>query len=238
MLQAQKSARQEGDPLLGDHAQQPTDVVTGSTLHRMQTVALRTLQVTTNQAVVCRQVSIDGLNGLAPPELLFLLLADPLGFAPVHDVHTRVVRVHASVAQINECRCELCFAVLHQDRGLLHWLGQGVPVIRIPMECPSAHDQVALECAGDTHLDPEFPGCFGLAFVHLRGISGIELGLFIDTLALAALGIDALGLVQDLSERLAHGRPDRAGLGGCAAEGIEAKHAKTGSRVVIPISPG
>jgi hypothetical protein len=88
-----------------------------------------------------------GLNRLAPLEQLCLLFADPFALAPVHDAHIRVVRIHPPIAQIDERRCGLGVRVLHQDRGqlkLLKLLGQGVPVVRIAVERPRAHDQVVL----------------------------------------------------------------------------------------------
>jgi hypothetical protein len=33
---------------------------------------------------------------------------------------------------------------------------RGVPVIRIAWEAPGPHDQVALECSDQAHLDSEF----------------------------------------------------------------------------------
>ena len=83
-----------------DHAQQPLDVVTRRAQHRVQPVASFTLEVTAFHPVVALEVADDGLDGLAPLEQLSLLFADPLGLAPVHDVHTGQVRVHAPVAQI------------------------------------------------------------------------------------------------------------------------------------------
>ena len=41
-----------------------------------------------------RQLVDDRLDRLAPFEQLSLLLTDPLGLAPVHDVHVQVVRIH------------------------------------------------------------------------------------------------------------------------------------------------
>ena len=109
---------------------------------------------------------------------------------------------------------------MHQDRGLLQLLGQGVPVIRVAVKRLGAHDQVALELrgAGDAHLHAKLVRLLGLAFadaVHLGCVPGVELGLAIDGLALAALGVEALGLVQRLGERLPNGLPDGMGsLGG------------------------
>ncbi len=72
-------------------------------------------------------------------------------------------RIHPPVAPIDEHRRGLDRTVLHQDRGLLELFAQGVSVIRMAMEGPRTHDQVALERAGNARLDAEFVGCSGLA---------------------------------------------------------------------------
>ena len=113
----------------------------------------------------------DGLDGLAPLEQLSLLFADPLGLAPVHDVHTGQVRVYAPVAQIHEGRRWFGCAVLHQDRGLLQLLGQSVAVVRVAVECTRAHDQVAPQRAGNAHLHPELVGVLALPLL-MQSTSG------------------------------------------------------------------
>lgn len=102
--QAQIKLLQEGDALAGNRGQQPADVVARRTLHRVQTVPLRSLEVTAVHAVIGLEVSDDRLDRLAPFEQLSILLADPLGLASVHDVHIRVVRFYTPIAQIHEHR--------------------------------------------------------------------------------------------------------------------------------------
>ena len=103
----------------------------------------------------------------------------------------------------------------YQDGRLLQLLVQGVAVIRIAVERPGTHDQVALERAGNAHLHPELVRLPGLAFadaVHLGRMPGVELGQSIGGFALAALVHDAPGFVQGLTQRMTHGRPDGTGL--------------------------
>ena len=98
----------------------------------------------------------------------------------MHDAHTGQVRTHPPVAQIDERRRRFYRAVLHQDRGLLQLLGQGVPVIRVAMKRPRTHDQVVFERAGDAYLHPELVGRAGLAFadaVDIGRVPGVQLGL-------------------------------------------------------------
>ena len=92
----------EAHPLLGDHAQQPFDVVACRAQHGVQPVALLTLEGATVHAVIALEVADDGLDGLAPLELFSVLAADAFGFAPVHDMHIRVASIHAPIAQVNE----------------------------------------------------------------------------------------------------------------------------------------
>lgn len=97
----------------------------------MQPVTGFTLQVTAVHAVIGLEVADDRLDGLAPLEQPSLLLAEPLGLAPVNDVHIWVVRIQTSIAQISgRCRW-LRPVVLHQDRGLRQLLIERVPAIRI-----------------------------------------------------------------------------------------------------------
>ena len=95
-------------------------------------------------------------------------------------------------------------------------LVQGVSVVRVSGEGARAHDQVALERADHAHLDAELVGLAGLALgdaFDFRRMPGVELGLAIDRLALAALGCDARSLGQGAIQRLAHGLPDGTDLG-------------------------
>jgi len=124
-------------------------------------------------------------------------------------------RIHPRVAQIHKRRCGLDRTVLHQDRGLLELFAQGVSVIRMAMEGPRTHDQVALERAGDAHLDAELIRRSRLTLadaLHLRGMPSVELGAALWRLALAALRCDALGLLQRLAQDVAHGLREQAGL--------------------------
>ena len=129
----------------------------------MQPVPALTLEVAAVHAVIGLEVADDRLNGLTPPEQLSLLLADPFGLAPVHDVHIRVVCIHTPITQIHE-RCRwLRPAVLHQDRGLFQLLIERVPVVRVAVEGFGPHDQVTPQCAGNAQLHAELVGCSGLA---------------------------------------------------------------------------
>ena len=116
----------------------------------MQSVFLRSLEVTAVPAVIGLEVADDRFDRLTTPELASLLLADPFGLAPVHDVHIRLVRIHDPIAQIGE-RCGwLDCTVLHQDRRRHQSLVQGVAVVRVAVEDFGTHDRVALERAGNT----------------------------------------------------------------------------------------
>lgn len=81
--------------------------------------------------VVLLEVPNDWLNGLAALEQLALFGRDTLGFAPVHDVHLRVVGVYAAVAQIHKGGAGLAPGVLHQNAGLLELGVEGVAVIGV-----------------------------------------------------------------------------------------------------------
>ena len=74
--------RQHGaDALLGDHAQQPADVVACCAQHGMQPVTRLPFEVAAVHAVIGFEMPDDGLDGLTPPQQPSLLLADPLGLA-------------------------------------------------------------------------------------------------------------------------------------------------------------
>lgn len=62
MAQAQIKQPQEGQPLLGNHPQQPLDVEAGRTQQRVQSVSHLALEVTAIQAVIALEVSNDRLN--------------------------------------------------------------------------------------------------------------------------------------------------------------------------------
>lgn len=90
-----------------------------------------------------------------------------------------------------------------------------MPVVRVAVQCPRAHDQLVFERAGNGHLHPELVRLAGLALadaVHFPGVPGVKLGLSVGCLALAALAVDACGLAQGLSEGLSLSGPDVAGL--------------------------
>lgn len=104
------------------------------------------------------EVADDGLDRLASLEQCLILLAQCLGFAPVLDVQAGVVFVHPTIAQVYKGRLRLDAGGLHQDGGLLDLFVEGVAVIRVTGEGPGTDDQVALEGAGQAHLDAEFEG--------------------------------------------------------------------------------
>ncbi len=134
--QTQIKPLQEVHPLTDNHAQQPLDVVPRCAQHRVQPVAGFALEVAAIHAVIGLEVADDRLDRLTPLQLLSLLLADPFGLAPVHDVHIRVLCIHAPIAQIDERRRRLDRTVLHQDGRLLQLLSQRVSVIRVAVEGP------------------------------------------------------------------------------------------------------
>lgn len=61
-----------------------------------------------------------------------------------------------------------------------------------------------MQRARNAHFHPELAGLPGFAFadaIHLGRVPGVEPGLLISSLAPAALGHDAPGLVQGFTER-------------------------------------
>lgn len=70
--QAQKKVFPKGHPLLGNHAQQPFEVVPSSAQHRMQPVAGFPLEVTAIHAVILLQVPDDGLDRMSALEHSFV----------------------------------------------------------------------------------------------------------------------------------------------------------------------
>ena len=88
----------------------------GRTQHRMQSVTDFTLEMTALHAVITIEVTDDRLDRLASLEQFLVLRTEALGLAPVHDVHLRVVCIHAAVAQIDKRGHGLEVTVLHQDR--------------------------------------------------------------------------------------------------------------------------
>ena len=90
-----------------------------------------------------------------------------------------------------------------------------MPVVRVAVERPGPHDQVAFERAGNADLHAKLVGRLGLAFadaVHLGRVPGVELGLSVGGFALAALGHNAMGFVQGLAQCFPHCHPDGAGF--------------------------
>ena len=100
--QAQKKIPEEENALLGNHPKQLADIVASRTEHRVKAVTHFPFERAAVHPVVTLEVPDDGLNGLTTPELLFLLDAEALVFAPVDDTGSRIVRIHASIAQIDE----------------------------------------------------------------------------------------------------------------------------------------
>lgn len=162
LFQTKKGRQQEGGALLFNHAQQPSDVVASRTKSRMQSVTLVALEATAIHAVIGVEVADDEFDCLAPPEQLSVLLNDPLGLAPVLDVHIRVIGVHPPVAQIDEIRRWFRMAVLHQDRDLFQLFAQRVTAVRIDVEGLGTDDQVAVQRASDAQLHAELMVCLTL----------------------------------------------------------------------------
>ena len=103
-FQAQKKRMQEGYPLLGNHTQQPFEVVTRRTQHGMQLVAVFTLKVAATHPVIRFQMANDRFNGLAAFQLLSFQRRQPLGLASMHNAHLRIVGIHAPVTQVYKDR--------------------------------------------------------------------------------------------------------------------------------------
>ncbi len=60
----------------------------------MQPVTGFALKVTTVHEVITLDMADDGFDGLATSEVASLLLVDPFGLTPVHDVHAGQIRIH------------------------------------------------------------------------------------------------------------------------------------------------
>ena len=113
-LQAQKKRPKKGNALLGDHARQPFDVAASRTVYGVHAVAQLSFEMTAVHAVIALAMTNDGIDGLTTFELPSRLCRDPLGLAQVHDPHSRAIRIHRTIAQIDEGRVELAPQVRHE----------------------------------------------------------------------------------------------------------------------------
>ena len=114
----------------------------------MQCVAYAALEITANHSIVVFDVPDRRLNGLAAFELLLLTFAHRLDATPMNDFNTRIVGIHATVAQIHEGLFDFTARRLDQVIALADLRGQCVPVIRIANEAFGAHYQTLFVCDG------------------------------------------------------------------------------------------
>lgn len=90
-----------------------------STQHGVHPIASFAFVVTVVHAVVALEAPNDQLNGLAPLGQAVLLLADPFGPLPVHDVHVWFVRNQLSYLLLywagRHCLVDSCIAEWSMD---------------------------------------------------------------------------------------------------------------------------
>ncbi len=103
--------------LVGDHAQQPPDVVARRAQNCVDPIADLALQLALIQTVIGLHMPDDRFYGLAPLEQYHPDFAKRLIVASVTDIDLRVVVIDTTIAQIGVGR------VLNQDCGLLELLG-------------------------------------------------------------------------------------------------------------------
>lgn len=83
---------QEGYPLLGNHTQQPFEVVARRAQHGMQLVAFFTLKVAAIHPVIRFQMTDNRFNGLSAFQLLSFQRRQPFGFASVFGFKTQLAQ--------------------------------------------------------------------------------------------------------------------------------------------------
>lgn len=173
-------------PRKGDPAHQPTDVVTSSGQHHVQSIAHLTFEKAAAHAVAVFQVPDGRFDGLASLKQPDLRRGQRLLLAPVKDGD--VFRLPASVAEIDDGGLG---GNAGEDGGLLQMLLQGIAVIGVTGKAAGADDQTFLGCHRDADLDPELVGLASFALAdafHLGRMQGVELVLVLGFLAANALG--------------------------------------------------
>jgi hypothetical protein len=85
-----QQAQQKAQAFLGDHPQQPADVVPSCTQHRVQRIAFSAFEVAAVHSVICFEVPDDRLDRLPPFEQPALFIRQPLLLATVFDLEAQV----------------------------------------------------------------------------------------------------------------------------------------------------
>jgi hypothetical protein len=163
--------------------------------------------VTAVHSVISLAVPDDRLDGLPSFEQSAFIIGQPLIFAPVFDLNSRVVIIHILVAQVGTHHLWLDAQSLHRDGALLDLLMQLVPVIRVALKAPCIHDQIALERHSQTDLHTKFVGVTALSFgdaLYLGLMPVAELCAVIHRFAVCRLRDQAFGLVQDMTQDFLH----------------------------------
>jgi hypothetical protein len=96
----------------------------------MQPVTNLALQVTAIHPVIGFQVTDDRFYGVTSLDEFALGFAQALGLAAMDDCQARVVSIHTSVAQIDDCRGWSLARVLHENGGLFDLFVQRMPIKR------------------------------------------------------------------------------------------------------------
>ena len=160
----------------------------------MQRITHGALQPAPVHPVIGLRVADQRLDRLASFQQTLLMVGERLVLAAVDDLHARVVRVHAPVAEVDDHLLRTSPQVLHQIARLLELGAQNVAVVRVAGEAARAHHQALLVRHHEADLHAELVGVAGLALgdaLHLRRVQRVEL-----VLAVALLGADALGTLQ------------------------------------------
>jgi hypothetical protein len=125
------------------------------------------------------------------------------------------VLVHAPVTQVSKNHLGLDTQALQQNGALLNLLVHGVPVKRVTWKAPGSHDQIALECHGQTDLHPKLVRVTAFALADALDfwrIPAVELCAVAHRFAAAGLCEQAFGLVQCLAQGFLQGLAERGHL--------------------------
>jgi hypothetical protein len=144
--------------------QQPAQVVSGCTQHRVDRIADRASQPTAAHSMISLQVPDHRFNRLSAFQPAPLFLGQRFDFPPVDDFNPWVISVNPAISKIHKHLLRLFANVFQQNRGLFELHGQDVPVIRVTRKGSCANRQTASVRDRDACLHTKFVRLFGLAF--------------------------------------------------------------------------